>query len=82
MYAFPHAEPVDQVDQVQIRQLTVQSVDLDVDVAHFLARDLKIDGSLKCEKMWVFRPFARQRGIKMSTKLYNPTDGRCRNTDF
>ena len=40
--SLPHAQPVDEVDQVQIGQLTVQAVDLHVDVADLLAADLKI----------------------------------------
>ena len=44
--SFSHAEPVDQVDQIQVRQLPVQAVDLDVDVADLLGRDFQVDGGL------------------------------------
>ena len=44
--SFSHAEPVDQVDQIQVRQLPVQAVDLDVDVADLLGRDFQVDSSL------------------------------------
>lgn len=46
MDAFTHAKPVDQIDQIQVGQLPVQAVDLDVDVADLLRRDLQVDGRL------------------------------------
>jgi hypothetical protein len=44
--SFSHAKSVHQIDQVQVRKLTIQAVDLDVDVADLFCRDLQINRSL------------------------------------
>ena len=44
--SFSRAQPVDQVDQVEVWQLAVEALHLDVEVSHGGFRDLQVNGGL------------------------------------
>ena len=55
VYSLAQTQPVNQIDQIQIRELTVEAVDLHVNVADLLGCNFQVDRGLKLYKFKVWK---------------------------